>query len=226
MKKLKVLQSIRPFDLENGRAIGRFAGNMLPGKIADKPRARLPPRAQRKILLPRPKPLLPPKLLIDNWRWAGVFRFYLRTGKRLAKRTTEIVIQFRRAPHIVFRRRRKLSPTGLILNIQPDEGISVTFPAQKRPVNRNEASANVTHEFLLSRSFWRGHAVSAYAHTLNDCVRGGCHALRIAGDSVEAAWSLVDPIIDVWKCRQRAPPCHNMQAGSWGPKEIRPSART
>jgi len=73
------------------------------------------------------------KLLIDNWRWAGV-PFYLRTGKRLAKRTTEIMIEFRRAPHMVFRE-REVEPNRLILNIQPTKGISVSFgqsgPARK-----------------------------------------------------------------------------------------------
>ena len=98
------------------------------------------------------------KLLIDNWRWAGV-PFYLRTGKRLAKRSTEIMIQFRRAPHIVFRE-KEIEPNRLILNIQPDEGISVSFGA-KRP-GTEMSIGNVTMNFCYREAFGEG-TRSAYA---------------------------------------------------------------
>src|ERR1700704_1231100 len=209
-EKLKVLQSIRPFDLEMV-AQDVVRGQYAPGKIADKP-----------VLGYRQEPNVNPasktetfvaaKLLIDNWRWAGV-PFYLRTGKRLAKRTTEIMIQFRRAPHIVFRE-KEIEPNRLILNIQPDEGISVSFGA-KRP-GTEMSIGNVTMNFCYREAF--GEATrSAYATLLNDCVRGDA-TLFDRGDSVEAAWSLVDPILDVWSAAKSAT-VPQYPAGSWGPRE-------
>jgi glucose-6-phosphate 1-dehydrogenase len=209
-EKLKVLQSIRPFDLEMV-AQSLVRGQYSPGKIGDTP---VPGYRQEPNVNPASKTetFVAAKLLIDNWRWAGV-PFYLRTGKRLNKRTTEIVIQFRRAPHIVFRE-KEIEPNRLILNIQPDEGISVTFGA-KRP-GTEMSIGNVTMNFCYREAF--GEATrSAYATLLNDCVRGDA-TLFDRGDSVEAAWSLVDPIIDVWSAAKSAT-VPQYPAGSWGPKE-------
>jgi len=100
------------------------------------------------------------RLLIDNWRWAGV-PFYLRTGKRLAKRSTEIMIQFKRAPHIVSRE-REVEPNRLILNIQPDEGISVSLGA-KRP-GTEMSIGNVTMNFIYRERFG-GHVANRIRHT-------------------------------------------------------------
>src|SRR6202521_533395 len=209
-EKLKVLQSIRPFDLEMvAQSVVR--GQYGPGKIADKP---VPGYREEQNVNPksRTETFVAMELQIDNWRWAGV-PFYLRTGKRLAKRSTEIVIQFRRAPHIVFRE-KEIEPNRLILNIQPDEGISVSFGA-KRPGTEMRIG-NVTMNFCYREAF--GEATrSAYATLLNDCVRGDA-TLFDRGDSVEAAWSLVDPIIDVWSAAKSAT-VPQYPAGSWGPKE-------
>jgi len=141
---------------------------------------------------------------------AGV-PFYLRTGKRLAKRTTEIMIQFRCAPHIVFRE-REVEPNRLILNIHPIEGISVSFGA-KRP-GTEMSIGNVTDELQLSRRVC-GVTRSAYATLLNDCVRGDA-TLFDRGDSVEAAWSLIDPS----RCLERGQDRHRAAifCGSWGPR--------
>jgi glucose-6-phosphate 1-dehydrogenase len=209
-EKLKVLQSIRPFDLEMV-AQSAVRGQYVPGKIADKPVAGYREEPQVNSAS-RTETFVAAKLLIDNWRWAGV-PFYLRTGKRLAKRTTEIVIQFRCAPHIVFRK-KEIEPNRLILNIQPDEGISVSFGA-KRPGTEMRIG-NVTMNFSYREGF--GDATrSAYATLLNDCVRGDA-TLFDRGDSVEAAWSLVDPIIDAWSAAQSAA-VPQYASGSWGPKE-------
>jgi len=209
-EKLKVLQSIRPFDLEMvAQSVVR--GQYAPGKIGDQP---VPGYRQEPNVNPASKTetFVAAKLLIDNWRWAGV-PFYLRTGKRLAKRTTEIVIQFRRAPHIVFRE-KEIEPNRLILNIQPDEGISVSFGA-KRP-GPEMSIGNVTMNFCYREAFGDA-SRSAYSTLLNDCVRGDA-TLFDRGDSVEAAWSLVDPIIDVWSAAKSAT-VPQYPAGSWGPKE-------
>ena len=209
-EKLKVLQSIRPFDLEMvAQSVVR--GQYAPGRLVEKPVPgyREEPNVNQAS---KTETFVAGKLLIDNWRWAGV-PFYLRTGKRLAKRSTEIMIQFRRAPHIVFRE-KEIEPNRLILNIQPDEGISVSFGA-KRP-GTEMSIGNVTMNFCYREAFGEG-TRSAYATLLNDCVRGDA-TLFDRGDSVEAAWSLVDPILDVWSAAKSAA-VPQYPAGSWGPRE-------
>ena len=209
-EKLKVLQSIRSFDLEMvAQSVVR--GQYAPGTIADKhvPGYREEPNVSPKS---RTETFVAAKLLIDNWRWANV-PFYLRTGKRLAKRTTEIVIQFKRAPHIVFRG-READANRLVLNIQPDEGISVSFGA-KRP-GTEMSIGNVTMNFSYREGFGDS-SRSAYATLVNDCLRGDA-TLFDRGDSVEAAWSLVEPVIDVWSAAKTAT-VPQYASGSWGPKE-------
>jgi glucose-6-phosphate 1-dehydrogenase len=209
-EKLKVLQSIRPFNLEMvAQSVVR--GQYAPGKLGDQS---VPGYRQEPNVNPasRTETFVAAKLLIDNWRWAGV-PFYLRTGKRLAKRSTEIMIQFRCAPHLVFRD-RGIEPNRLILNIQPDEGISVSFGA-KRP-GTEMSIGNVTMNFSYLEGFGGG-SRSAYATLLNDCVRGDA-TLFDRGDSVEAAWSLVDPILDVWSAARTAT-VPQYPSGSWGPRE-------
>src|ERR1700736_2944857 len=195
-EKLKVLQSIRPFDLQMvAQAVVR--GQYAPGKVNGKPVSgyRDEPGVNPAS---KTETFVAAKLLIDNWRWAGV-PFYLRTGKRLNKRSTEIMIQFRCAPHMVFRD-RAIEPNRLILNIQPDEGISVSFGA-KRPGTEMRIG-NVTMNFCYREA--SGEATrSAYATLVNDCVRGDA-TLFDRGDSVEAAWALVEPILDVWSAAKTA----------------------
>jgi len=209
-EKLKVLQSIRPFDLgmvAQSVVRGQYAAGILDGKPV--PGYRSEPGVSPTS---RTETFVAMQVLIDNWRWAGV-PFYLRTGKRMAKRTTEIVIQFKRAPHIVFRE-RDVEANRLVLNIQPDEGISVSFGAKKPGPDMN--IGNVTMNFSYREGFGDG-ARSAYATLLSDCVRGDA-TLFDRGDSVEAAWALVDPILDVWSAAKTATvPLY--PAGSWGPRE-------
>src|ERR1700738_654212 len=177
-EKLKVLQSIRPFNLEMvAQAVVR--GQYGPGNVGGKP---VPGYRQEPGVSSnsRTETFVGAKLLIDNWRWAGV-PFYLRTGKRLAKRSTEIVIEFRRAPHMVFRE-RDLEPNRLILNIQPDEGVSVSFVA-KRP-GTEMSIGNVTMDFKYKEGFGEAPR-SAYATLVNDCVRGDA-TLFDRDDNVEA----------------------------------------
>jgi glucose-6-phosphate 1-dehydrogenase len=155
------------------------------------------------------------KVQIDNWRWADV-PFYLRTGKRLPQRHTEIAIQFRRAPFILFRNTavERLTPNVLVLNIQPEEGISLSFGAKMPgPVMR---LGNVDMRFAYSDYFGGGSA-TGYERLLHDCMIGDATLFQRA-DMVEAGWSVVTPILDVWKAlRPRNFP--NYPAGTWGPKE-------
>src|SRR5882724_9100511 len=209
-EKLKVLQSIRPFDLEMvAQSVVR--GQYAQGTVSSKP---VPSYREEQNVSPqsRTETFVAAKLLIDNWRWANV-PFYLRTGKRLDTRTTEIVIQFKRAPHIVFRE-REVEPNRLVLNIQPDEGISVSFGAKRPGPDMN--IGNVTMNFSYREGFGDG-ARSAYATLLSDCVRGDA-TLFDRGDSVEAAWALVDPILDVWSAAKTAN-VPQYASGSWGPRE-------
>ena len=209
-EKIKILQSIRPFDL-GMVAQSVVRGQYGPGAIDGKP---VPGYKQEPGVNPhsRTETFVAMELQIDNWRWAGV-PFYLRTGKRLAKRSTEIVIQFKCAPHIVFRE-RKVEANRLELNIQPDEGISFSFGA-KRP-GTEMGIGHVTMNFSYREAFGDG-ARSAYATLLGDCVREDA-TLFDRADSVEAAWALVDPILDVWGAA-RTGTVPQYPAGSWGPRE-------
>jgi len=153
------------------------------------------------------------KLLIDNWRWAGV-PFYLRTGKRLAMRATEIVIQFRRTPFVLFRNTavRNLETNRLVIHIQPDEGISLSFGA-KVPGSVMRLGL-VKMDFDYATYFGAEHG-TGYERLLRDCMAGDATLFQ-RSDMVEAGWNVIQPIIDVW----RALPARgfpNYAAGSWGP---------
>jgi glucose-6-phosphate 1-dehydrogenase len=155
------------------------------------------------------------RLFLDSWRWAGV-PFYLRTGKRLPKRTTEIAIQFRRPPLQIF---KQVSPTPvaanlLIVNVQPDEGISLRFDA-KLPGTRMQL-APVMMNFRYGTAF--GTTVpEAYETLLMDAMLGD-PTLFARHDFVEAAWSLVTPVHARWEA-ERAAAIPSYEAGEWGPAE-------
>ena len=155
------------------------------------------------------------ELNIDNWRWAGV-PFYLRTGKRLAQRTTEIVIQFKRAPHLLFRDTgiESLSANQLVMHIQPDEGISLRFSAKVPGAVMNVGSVNMNmkYEEYFGAAPWIG-----YETLLLDCMIGDPTLFQRA-DMVEAGWRVVAPLLDVWNA---LPPREfpNYAAGTWGPKD-------
>ncbi len=155
------------------------------------------------------------KLTIDNWRWADV-PFYIRTGKRLPKRMTEIVIQFRRAPFVLFRDTPvdRLTPNVLVMHIQPDEGISLQFGA-KIP-GAHVRVGGVTMDFKYT-DYFGTESSTGYERLLYDCMIGDATLFQRA-DMVEAGWSVVEPVLDVW----RALPARsfpNYPSGSWGPKE-------
>jgi glucose-6-phosphate 1-dehydrogenase len=153
------------------------------------------------------------KLGIDNWRWAGV-PFYLRTGKRLSARTTEIAVQFRQAPYALFRDTPvdRLPANILTLRIQPDEGLSVSFSA-KRPGSEIEIDG-VEMDFAY-RDYFEPLAAVGYETLIYDCLIGDATLFQRA-DTVQAAWRAVQGLLDSW-ARDPAKDFPNYAAGSAGP---------
>jgi glucose-6-phosphate 1-dehydrogenase len=154
------------------------------------------------------------KLFVDNWRWAGV-PFYLRHGKRLPKRTTEIALQFKQVPHLLFRRASDgLEPNSLVIHIQPDEGTTIKVASKipgplmrVRPVNM---------DFRYGTSFGVEPA-DAYERLLLDSMLGDS-TLFTRRDEVEQAWEIVQSILDGWR-DEAAADIPKYEAGSWGPEQ-------
>jgi glucose-6-phosphate 1-dehydrogenase len=153
------------------------------------------------------------KFFIDNWRWANV-PFYVRAGKRMKKRLTEIVIQFKQPPLRLFGRNCDIiDPSFLILKIQPEESIKLRYnvkqpntPNRIKQVNMNFSYADEFH----AKTF------PAYSRLLLDCVKGDL-TLFVRQDGIRAMWSLIDPITKQWESTT-PPEMPNYQAGSWGPE--------
>ena len=153
------------------------------------------------------------KFAIDNWRWAGV-PFYLRTGKRLPKRATEIAIHFRRTPFVLFRNTRvkDLHANKLLIHIQPNEGISIQMGAKISGALMDIGQVNM--EFDYAREFHTAPA-TGYERLLHDCMVGD-QTLFQRADMVETAWNVIQPIQEVW---QALPPHFpNYPAATWGPE--------
>jgi glucose-6-phosphate 1-dehydrogenase len=148
------------------------------------------------------------RLHIDSWRWAGV-PFLLRTGKRLAVRDTRVVLSFREAPLHLFRAigLHALDSNRLVIRVQPDEGISITFIA-KRP-GPEVTTQPVEMDFSYEGSF-KASTPEAYERLLHDALTGD-HTLFIREDEVERGWQVVQPVLD------RPSPVKMYPAGSWGP---------
>jgi glucose-6-phosphate 1-dehydrogenase len=153
------------------------------------------------------------KVFVDNWRWAGV-PFYIRAGKRLPKKATEIAIQFRSTPHTLFARgeTRGLEPNVLVLRIQPEEGISLKIGA-KVPGSGFEVSS-VNMDLLYGTAFLE-EAPDAYQRLLLDLMLGD-PTLFIRADEAEGAWGILQPVMRAWSESEEIP---TYPAGSWGPKE-------
>ena len=155
------------------------------------------------------------KLAIDNWRWADV-PFYVRTGKKLPARNTHIVIQFRRAPFVLFRETpvENLEPNQLVLHIQPEEGISLRFAAKVPGPIMRLGSVDMNFEYV---DYFGSQSSTGYERLLHDCMIGDATLFQRA-DMVEAGWCVVSPVLDVWKA---LPPRNfpNYASGTWGPRE-------
>jgi glucose-6-phosphate 1-dehydrogenase len=154
------------------------------------------------------------RLEVDNWRWAGV-PFYLRTGKRLARKVTEIAIRLKPVPHLAFKQEGSLGvkPNQLILTVQPNEGVSLSLGA-KIPGTGMKIRP-VQMEFLYGTSFL-SQSPEAYERLIMDAMRGDA-TLFTRNDEVEAQWRICDPIVQTW--RATAGPIPQYTAGTQGPKE-------
>ena len=206
-KKTELFQAIHPVSLENA-VRGQYGnGVMLGRKVRDyrhEPDVAPDSKTETYVAL---------KLGIDNWRWAGV-PFYLRTGKSLSVRTTEIAVQFRQAPYSLFRDTpvERLPPNILTLRIQPDEGLSVSFSA-KRPGSEIEIDG-VAMDFAY-RDYFAPLAAVGYETLIYDCLIGDATLFQRA-DTVEAAWRPVQDLLDSW-ARDPADDFPNYAAGTAGP---------
>ena len=211
-EKLKVLRAIRPIAPEDA-ADNVVRGQYGPGFIEGTPVRGY--REEDGISPTSPtETFLAIRAYIDNWRWEGT-PFYVRTGKRLPKRSTEIAIQFRAAPHAVFSREAAegMEPNALVLRIQPDEGISLKFGA-KVPV-QGIRIRSVNMDFVYGASFMVD-APDAYETLIVDALRGDA-TLFTRQDEVEQQWRFVDPIARAWAAGQTELPIY--PAGTWGPTE-------
>ena len=150
------------------------------------------------------------RMEIDNWRWAGV-PIYLRTGKRLAERRGEVTVQFRDVPHLLFERAgiEDVEPNRLTVRIQPDEGVSLSFMAQRPGIGLALAPASM--DFDYGEAFGTP-LVEAYELLLVEAMKGD-HMLFTREDGVERAWEILQPVLD------SPPPTVRYERGSWGPKE-------
>src|SRR6266404_3930023 len=155
------------------------------------------------------------KLQIDNWRWAGV-PFYLRTGKRLKRRATEIVVHFRRTPFVLFRNTtvKNLETNRLVIHIQPNEGISLSFGAKVPGAVMKLGLVNMDFDYC---TYFGAEHSTGYERLLRDCMAGDPTLFQRA-DMVEAGWNVIQPVLDVWHALP-ARGFPNYAAGSWGPVE-------
>lgn len=208
-EKVKVLKALRPMaEAEVGRLTVR--GQYAAGRVGDKRVAGYKDEAGVK-----PDSSVETFLVIqarvDNWRWMGV-PFYLRSGKRLAKRTTEIAIQFKPVPVRLFGRTAAagLEPNRLTLQIQPDEGISLTSNSKQPGLTMRIEPVRLDFRYGTS-------GPEAYERLLLDCLIGD-PTLFTRADEVEAAWAFVDSIRQGWQASGE-PPLRQYAAGTWGPPE-------
>ena len=208
---VKVLRAVRPLDprdidgfiVRGQYGAGTAQGQALPGYRQEPGVAPASPT----------ETFVAAKFLVDNWRWADV-PFYIRTGKRLPARVTEVAVSFRRTPHLMFRRshREHGNPNMLVLQVQPDEGISLRFEAKYPGPDMRLRSVNM--DFAYKQAFQVDMA-DAYERLILDCMRGDA-TLFMRKDAVELAWWLITPILENWATTKPLD-FPNYPAGTWGP---------
>ena len=210
-EKVKVLKAIRGFTQDTAHEFA-VRGQYGPGVIA---RTAVPGYREEPGIAPESgtPTYAAVRFMVDNWRWQDV-PFYLRSAKRMPRRTTEIAIQFREPPHLMFKLPEgvRMEPNVLAMRIQPQEGVALRFEVKVPGVDVRMVSVDM--DFDYDEAF-EGNDHDAYETLLLDCMLGEA-TLFTRSDEVEAAWRIVDPLITHW---DQTPPAHfpNYAAGSWGP---------
>jgi glucose-6-phosphate 1-dehydrogenase len=212
-EKVKVLDSIRPLDA--GSALtDAVRGQYGAGVLNEKPvwAYRAEPKIAADSMTETYAAL---KLNIDNWRWAGV-PFYLRTGKRLPRRMSEIAIQFKRAPIAVFRDTpvEDVGSNLLVIRIQPDEGVSLQFGAKIPGTALDIGNVKMNFQY---KDYFQSAPSTGYETLIYDAMIGDATLFQRA-DNVEAGWKVVQPVLDAWANR-RPRDFPNYEAGTQGPRQ-------
>ncbi|MFZ2648898.1 MAG: glucose-6-phosphate dehydrogenase [Burkholderiaceae bacterium] len=206
-EKLKVLRSLKPFGVESiARDVvrgqyraGTHGGQKVPGYLDE---TKVPPDSRCETFVAL-------RTEIQNWRWAGV-PFYLRTGKRLAARDAQIVVNFRPTPHSIFPGVNQ--PNKLVINLQPEDGLKLHLLAAKG-ARQHETLSPVSLDLDFDKAFAQDR-VGGYERLLLDALAGKLN-LFVRSDEQEQAWSWVEPILEAWKLDTAAP--RPYAAGTWGP---------
>ncbi len=209
-EKVKVLKSLRPMErsmVDKNVVRGQYGRGFVRGdevpSYREEPDVAGDSRVETYVAM---------RVLVDNWRWGGV-PFYVRAGKRLARRVTEISLQFKKVPHTLFRAADGgVTPNVLSVRIQPDEGIALRF-ISKEP-GQQTVLRDVSMDFRYGAAFG-SNTPEAYERLLLDAMRGEA-TLFTRRDEVEGQWSFVDPIFDAW-AGAAPPPMYT--SGSWGPEQ-------
>lgn len=212
-EKVKVLHCIPPLSPDRVAAQtvrGQYVKGILNGKpvAGYREEAGVDPHSQTETYVAL-------KLFIENWRWADV-PFYIRTGKRLPKRSSEVTIQFKRVPHQLYKPSETtgLVPNRLIMRIQPDEGISLKIGAKVPGASQHLSSVDMSFNYSSAFSIV---SPDAYERLIADCIIGDS-TLFIRRDEIEASWRIIDSLTNAWK-QMSADTLYPYPAGIWGPEE-------
>jgi glucose-6-phosphate 1-dehydrogenase len=211
-EKLKVLKALRPITLDNAEekavrgqyAAGHLKGGPVPGYLEEEDG-----NAQS-----RTETFAALRVDIDNWRWADV-PFYLRTGKRMAAKRSEVAIHFKRLPHNIFKESyRRLPANRLVIRLQPNEGVDIEVMNKVPGLGKGLHLQRTKLDLSFSEAFKGERIADAYERLLLGAMRGN-QALFIRRDEVEQAWTWIDSIQEAWKGQNDLPKPY--AAGTWGP---------
>ncbi|MCH4892480.1 glucose-6-phosphate dehydrogenase [Sphingomonas sp. SFZ2018-12] len=210
-EKVKVLRSLRPIratDVEKLTVTGQYTGGAVDGRIVTGYGEELGRTSNAETFVAI-------KAHVDNWRWQGV-PFYLRTGKRMAERRSEIVVQFKPVPHSIFAERGgSLQPNTLVIRLQPEEYVRLLVMAKEPGLDREGIRLReVPLDLSLTTAFAGTRRRIAYERLLLDLIEGDA-TLFVRRDEVEAQWQWIDGIRDGWAAHGQAPKPY--ASGGWGP---------
>jgi len=217
-EKAKVFRSLKPFEgakQADNLILGQYGPGIIDG--VEVPGYRGEPGVSPESLIPTFAMM---RVFIDNWRWRGV-PFYLISGKRLAKKMTRIVVQFKRVPHSMFRNvlGEEILANRLVLGIYPQEKITLTF--QTKYPGARSCLRPVTLDFHYDQNY-SGPSLEAYEKVLLDCIQGD-QMLFWSNNGVKLSWSFLTPILqDCETCGDRGERLHSYPSGSWGPEVALP----